>query len=231
MAISVEHLIKPLVHFWEISNEPWGAKDHTSKFIYANRKYHDLLALPKTYNVEGRLDGELPAATADFQIYFQLHDRKVEQLLDRVTSIEIHPFGNQPYLQPWYFDKYPLIDETGTCRGTIFHGRPVDTIALEKLKKIKTQTSLVFTPPSDFFSKREWEVVFYLLQGFTIKEISIRLFVSHRTVSNHVHRIYQKAGVKFKNELIDYFFQNNIANYVPENFFRTATSTTMGITN
>ncbi|CAM4047561.1 helix-turn-helix transcriptional regulator [Xenorhabdus thuongxuanensis] len=226
MNCSVENLIKPLIKFWEISNEPWGAKDHTSKFIYANKKYHELLSLPKGYNVEGHFDGELPASTANFQDEFQKHDRKVETLLDRVTSIEIHPFQNLPYLQPWYFDKYPLIDENGICRGTIFHGRPVDTITLEKLKKINMQTSLVFTPPSAFFSKREWEIVFYILQGFSTKDIAERLFLSHRTIANHIQNVYQKTGVKCKKDLVGYCYENNIANYIPESFLRESQSIT-----
>lgn len=228
MDSSVESLIRPLIKFWEISHEPWGAKDHTSTFIYANKKYHELLALPKKYNVEGHFDGELPASTANFEKEFQAHDRKVELLLDRVTSIEIHPFENLAYLQPWYFDKYPLIDEHGCCRGTIFHGRPVDTITLEKLNRIQTQTSLVFTPPSAFFSKREWEIVFYILHGFSAKEISERLFLSQRTVANHIHHVHQKSGVKSKKELIEYCCDNNIANYVPDSFFREPKSITVG---
>ncbi|MDC9589818.1 LuxR C-terminal-related transcriptional regulator [Xenorhabdus sp. XENO-10] len=224
---SVENLIRPLINFWRISNDPWGAKDHTSRFIYANKKYHELLSLPKSYNVEGRFDGELPASTSNFQDEFQKHDRKVETLLDRVTSIEVHPFQNLAYLQPWYFDKYPLMDENGVCWGTIFHGRPVDTITLERLNKINVQTSLVFSPPSEFFSKREWEIVFYILQGVSTKDIAARLFLSQRTITNHIQNLYQKTGVKCKKDLVDYCYENNIANYIPESFFRESMSITV----
>lgn len=227
MDSSVENLIRPLIPFWEISHEPWGAKDHTSTFIYANPKYYELLALPTGYNVEGHFDGELPALTASFEKEFQAHDRKVELLMDRVTSLEIHPFENHLYLQPWYFDKYPLIDEHGCCRGTIFHGRPVDTITLERLSKINKQTSLIFTPPSAFFSNREWEIVFYILQGFSIKEISEKVSLSQRTVANHMHHVYHKSGVNSRKALIDYCYANNIANYVPDSFFREPKSITI----
>ncbi|CDG88757.1 helix-turn-helix transcriptional regulator [Xenorhabdus bovienii] len=220
MICSTEKIISALINFWEISNEPWGAKDNNSKFIYANNKYNELLSLPKGYDVGGYYDGELPSTTSDFQDEFQKHDRKVESLLDRVTSIEIHPFKGLDYLQPWYFDKFPLIDESGECRGTIFHGRPVDTITLEKLKKINIQTSLIFTPPSEIFSKREWEIIFYIMQGYSTKDIAERLFVSHRTVSNHIQNVYQKTETNCRKSLVDYCYEHNIANYVPENFFR-----------
>lgn len=220
MSSSAEKVVNALINFWEISNEPWGAKDHNSKFIYANNKFNELLALPKGYDVGGHYDGELPSSTSNFQAEFQKHDRKVEALLDRVTSIEIHPFRGLHYLQPWYFDKFPLIDASGKCRGTIFHGRPVDTVTLEKLKKINTQTSLIFTPLSEIFSKREWDIIFYIIQGYSAKDIAKSLFLSHRTVSNHIQSLYQKTGTVCKKSLVDYCYERNITNYVPENFFK-----------
>lgn len=212
--------LQSLINFWRISNEPWGAKDRESRFIFANRKYHELLSLPSGYNVEGRFDGELPASTAEFEHEFQAHDRKVETLLDRVTSIEIHPFEKNSYLQPWYFDKYPLMDVNGNCVGTIFHGRPVEVIALRRLDKIKTPSSLVFTPPSDIFLKREWEIVFYLLNGFTARDIADHLCISLRTVNNHIQSIYHKAEVNSRRTLIEFCYEQNIANYIPESFFK-----------
>ncbi|PHM35913.1 helix-turn-helix transcriptional regulator [Xenorhabdus innexi] len=224
---SVEDLIKPLIRFWENSNDPWGAKDNNSRFIYANEKHNEMLCLPKGYNIEGRFDGEIPSCTANFQEEFQRQDRRVEAILDRVTSIEIHPFQKMTYLQPWYCDKYPILDENGVCHGTIFHGRPVDTITLERLTKINVPTSLVFTQPSDFFSKREWEIVFYILQGFLTKEIAERLFLSQRTVENNLQHIYQKIGGKRKRDLVEYCYENNIANYIPESFFKGSVSYTV----
>lgn len=217
---SYDDQIRALIPFWEVSNEPWGAKDNRSRFIYANRRYHQLLALPTGYNVEGRYDGELPAPTAEFQDAFQAHDRKVESLSDRVTSLEIHPFENSHYLQPWYFDKYPLINNEGICTGTIFHGRPVETITLARLDKIKIPSSLVFTPPSDFFQKREWEIVFYLLQGFSAKDISHHLCLSTRTVNNHIQNVYNKAGVNSRRALIEFCHENGVSNYIPDSFFK-----------
>lgn len=214
------HSLQSLINFWSISNEPWGAKDKQSRFIYANKRYHELLSLPSGYNVEGRYDGELPAETSNFQSEFQAHDRKVEKLLDRVTSIEIHPFEKSPYLQPWYFDKYPLMDSRGSCIGTIFHGRPVETITLARLDKIKIPASLVFTPPSDFFHKREWEVIFYLMQGFSAKDIARHLCLSDRTITNHIQNIYQKAGVNTRRGLIEFCHVKNISNYIPASFFK-----------
>ncbi|WP_145530115.1 helix-turn-helix transcriptional regulator [Yersinia alsatica] len=216
--------LKLLIHFWKLSSEPWGAKDNQSKFIYANDKYKALLALPNKFCVEGRFDGELPAPTAEFQTDFQQHDRKVELLQDRITSIEIHAFDGQTYFQAWFFDKYPLIGKDGVSQGTIFHGRPVDNLLLKNLYKIKIPTSLVFTPPSELFSKREWEVIFYIMQSFTSKEISKKIHLSPRTICNIIQNIYGKINVTSKKQLIEYCYENKINNYIPESFFEATGS-------
>lgn len=220
----IKSSIRTLIRYWEKSAEPWGAKDSQSRFIYANQKYHQLLGLPYGFNIEGRFDGELPASTAHFQEEFQLHDRKVEKLQDRVTSIEIHPFENQDWLQPWFFDKYPLFNERDECCGTIFHGRPVENVVLASLNKIKIPTSLVFTPPSEFFTQREWEVIFYMLHAFTTKEIAGKVGLSQRTIGNYIQNIYSKTGVNSKRGLVEYCYDNNISNYIPQSFFNRSES-------
>jgi hypothetical protein len=107
MKSSLFNSLKLLISFWQDSAEPWGAKDHLSRFIYANPRYHKLLALPAHFSVEGRLDGELPAPTAEFQAAFQLHDRKVEMLQDRITSVEIHPFEDIPIFNRGFLINIP----------------------------------------------------------------------------------------------------------------------------
>ncbi|CFQ40784.1 MULTISPECIES: helix-turn-helix transcriptional regulator [Yersinia] len=220
MKEDISQTLNVLIRFWAQSSEPWGVKDNKSQFIYANKKYHQLLALPDGFSVEGRLDGELPASTSEFQTEFQAHDRKVELLKDRVTSLEIHTFGGKTYVQPWFFDKYPLIDEDGVSVGTIFHGRAVDNMALNHLSKIQIPTSLVFTPPSTLFSNREWEVLFYLLHAYPSTEIANRLYLSTRTVCNIIQSIYRKAGVSSKQQIIEYCDAKNINNYIPQSFFK-----------
>ncbi|MBS0056299.1 helix-turn-helix transcriptional regulator [Yersinia sp. Marseille-Q3913] len=224
MKENILQAINVSIQFWANSSEPWGVKNNKSQFIYANKKYLQLLALPDGFSVEGRLDGELPAPTAEFQTEFQAHDRKVELLKDRVTSLEIHAFEGNSYMQPWFFDKCPIIDEDGVSVGTIFHGRTVDNMALSHLSKIKIPTSLVFTPPSTLFSNREWEVLFYLLHAYPSAEIANKLFLSVRTVCNIIQSIYRKASVSNKQQIIEYCDAQNINNYIPQSFFKSTGS-------
>ncbi|MFJ1228615.1 response regulator transcription factor, partial [Yersinia proxima] len=114
---------------------------------------------------------------------------------------------------------YPLIDENGISQGTVFHGRPVQDIMLTRLNKIKVPTTLIFTPPSDLFTKREWEVLFYILHSYSSKDIAKKIHLSPRTVSNIIQNIYRIVGVSNKQQMVDYCYENKINNYVPQSFF------------
>ncbi|WP_261371745.1 helix-turn-helix transcriptional regulator, partial [Yersinia aleksiciae] len=178
-----------------------------------------LLNLSDNYSIEGLLDGEIPTPAAEFQAEFQRHDRRVELLQERVTSVDIQLYDGNSYFTPYFCDKYPLIDEHGVSQGIIFHDRPVTDLMLTRLSKIKIPTTLIFTPPSDFFTKREWEVLFYLLHAFSSPEIAKKLFLSTRTICNITQSIYKKAGVTSKRQIIEYCYENKINNYVPQSFF------------
>lgn len=220
----MKEILSSLIHFFSQSNEPWGIKDDKSTFIYANQRHHNFLGVPAGFDFEGRYDHDVPTSIAEFANEFRAHDRKVIASRERVTALEIHPFESKDYLQPWYIEKFPLFDVTGVCRGTIFHGRPVENVILTRLNKIKIPTSLVFTPPSKVFTEREWEIVFYLLQTYTVKEIANCLGLSQRTVGNYVQSMYQKIGVSNKRGLLEYCHDNNINNYIPQSFFKRCES-------
>ncbi|WP_145580433.1 helix-turn-helix transcriptional regulator, partial [Yersinia mollaretii] len=211
--------LEMLIRFWEHSSEPWGIRDNKSVFVYANRRVNKLFNLSNNFNIEGLLDGEIPTPSAEFQAEFQKHDRRVELLQERVTSVDIQLYDGNSYFTPYFCDKYPLIDENGVSQGTVFHGRPVTDIMLTRLSKVKIPTTLIFTPPSDFFTKREWEVLFYILHAFSSSEIGKKLFLSTRTICNITQSIYRKAGVTSRRQVIDYCYENKINNYVPQSFF------------
>jgi DNA-binding CsgD family transcriptional regulator len=56
-------------------------------------------------------------------------------------------------------------------------------------------------------TKREIEVVLLFRKGLTYNEISETLFISSKTVSNHVQNIYDKTGVNNKVALIHKLFE------------------------
>ncbi|WP_300366558.1 helix-turn-helix transcriptional regulator [Brachyspira sp.] len=57
-------------------------------------------------------------------------------------------------------------------------------------------------------TRREKEILSYLLDGKTNKEVSLILAISLNTVNNHVANIYEKSGVKNRVELVNKFSKN-----------------------
>lgn len=217
-------IIKPFINFWENSSEPWWVKNSKSQLVYANKRFNDFVCLPEGYDPVGRYDGELPVAISEFEAQFQAHDRMVEKARDRITSVVIQKFNRQDYLQPWYAEKTPLMDEEGNVLGVIPHSRPVEAIFLTRLSKIKMPTTLVFTPPSELFTEKEWEVVFYTCQFFTPKMIEKAIGISNRTVEDILSRIYKKSGVANKRALIDYCIEQGFNNFIPQSIFQQCDS-------
>ncbi|KYP83725.1 hypothetical protein WB66_16670 [bacteria symbiont BFo1 of Frankliniella occidentalis] len=220
----IDKIITPLIRFWEGSNEPWMVKNNVSQFVYSNKRLQGFLGLPKGFNMEGLYDRELPLAIHEFEPQFQAHDRKVESVKDRVTSVEVHQFDQLDYLQPWYSEKFPILDEDGTPLGVIVHCRPVESIFITRLAKIKIPTSLMFTPPDEIFTDKEWEIIFYTCQSFTPKMIETAIGVSNRTVEDTLCRIYKKSGVGNKRGLIDYCIEHGFNNFIPQSIFQSSGS-------
>lgn len=210
--------LKILIISWNKSSDPWGAKDLDSRFIYANKAYKDLLNIPENFSVEGLFDGELPAPTSEFQDVFQEHDRKVILLQDSITSLEVHTFGREKVIQPYFFEKSPLYDLQSNCIGTIFHGKKMYIFSPEMLALTESPTSLVFTPPSEIFTNREWDTIFHLNQRLSMKDIAAKLNLSPRTVENNIQKIYIKAGVRNFNSFFEYCKNNGFYKYMPDRF-------------
>ena len=217
-------ILKPFIQFWEGSNEPWWVKNNQSRFVYANRRLRNFITLPTGYDIEGRFDGELPSPVHEFEVQFQAHDRMVEKARERISSIGIQKYDGLDYLQPWYTEKVPLMNESGDVLGVICHGRPVEAMFITRLAKIKMPTSLVFNPPTGLFTDREWEIIFYTCQLFTPKMIERAIGVSNRTIEDMLGRIYKKADVGNKRGLIDYCIENGFNNFIPQSIFKTCES-------
>lgn len=54
-------------------------------------------------------------------------------------------------------------------------------------------------------TKRELDVVDYLLKGQSYKEIASQLFISYSTVNDHIKKIYAKLDINSKGELLALF--------------------------
>lgn len=59
-------------------------------------------------------------------------------------------------------------------------------------------------------TKREYEVLTLIAEGLNNKEIAERLFISEKTVKNHVSNIFRKIGVNDRVQAAIFAYKNNI---------------------
>ena len=164
--MSIIHIPIQLIFSWEHLKDPCGVKDLQSRFVYANSAYIELLNLPKSFNIIGKSDSDIPASTAEFADLFYLHDRLVESEMLRITSLEVHKFGRSRSLSAYFFDKTPFFDSSGSVVGTFFFGRLAEHLPIEVIPfDGKREISVTLVPPSSELDTREWEVVFLICKG------------------------------------------------------------------
>ncbi len=209
------------ISMWEVSNEPWGVKDKTSHYVYANKAYLDLLCLPLKFNIENLLDDSIPHPCAEFAPLFRQQDRRAENTQQRVASLDTHPFGREKIMQPYIFEKFPFYNNKGEGIGSMFHARKCETFpAIFCLDGKPAPRSLTFNPPNDRFSSIELEVIFLALHRLSAKKMGKILACSDRTVKNRLSRIYQNIGVKFLSQLIDFCTEEGFDTYIPPRFLQ-----------
>ncbi|EOC99859.1 response regulator [Caldisalinibacter kiritimatiensis] len=62
----------------------------------------------------------------------------------------------------------------------------------------------------DSLTRREYEVLTLIAEGLNNREIAERLFISEKTVKNHVSNIFKKIGVADRVQAAIYAYKNNI---------------------
>ncbi|WP_387464716.1 helix-turn-helix transcriptional regulator [Photorhabdus sp. RM323S] len=214
-------IISPqVINTMQQSNEPWGIKDQNSCWIYGNESVKYLQNLPNSFDYEGCFDDELPWAGAEFAKEHVNHDKSVMTKGQRVCSLETHRYGKNKFLSSYFCEKYPLYNDEKECIGTLFHGWEAQDFSLTRFYHGKLPASILFQPPTDLFTQREWDIIFLSLQKYTSKQMGRLLDISYRTVETHMARIYKKIGVNSCYQLEDYCRSNDYDLYVPERFVR-----------
>jgi DNA-binding NarL/FixJ family response regulator len=63
----------------------------------------------------------------------------------------------------------------------------------------------------DKLTRREYELVQLLKEGYSYKEMAEKLFVTVFTINQHLKKVYQKLNVSSKSELISKIWSNNLS--------------------
>ncbi len=77
---------------------------------------------------------------------------------------------------------------------------PSDSSTLDQARRVTLKDKEF--PPKPLLTKREREVFELLVQDKTTKEIASELFISEKTVRNHISNAMQKLGVKGRSQAV-----------------------------
>ncbi|WP_448511972.1 helix-turn-helix transcriptional regulator [Photorhabdus laumondii] len=207
-----------VINTMQQSNEPWAIKDKNSCWVFGNLACRQIQNLPDLFDYEGKNDSELPWSGAEFAKEFVIHDKNVMKQEKRICSLETHTYGKDKFLSSYFSEKYPIYNDENECIGLFLHAWKAQDFSLTRLFYGKLPASILFQPPTDLFTQREWDVIFLLLHKYTSKQIGRMLNISYRTVETHISRIYKRIGLHSTRQLEDYCRTNDYDLYVPERF-------------
>lgn len=101
-------------------------------------------------------------------------------------------------------------DELRAALWKAAKGEPVFSPSLAALVLTEFRRLKKDDGPTGGLSEREREVLQYVARGHTYKEIGEQLFISQKTVENHVRNILKKLHLSRKQELMRYALEHGI---------------------
>lgn len=198
----------------------WGVKDNQSRFLYVNNTFKSWQTLSIRFDYEGRHIRDMPVPVAEFADLFSQQEREIERTGQAVRAITTHIQGKEKIMQPAYSVQEPLYDDAHNCIGTLVSVRHVRIITPGALLDGKIIQHATFESPSSVFTEKEWEVVYLLVCGMNIKEISSILTLSTDAVNGRLRSCYRKTSLNSLSALIGYCRESKFDHYIPPFFLK-----------
>jgi len=121
------------------------------------------------------------------------------------TVLQIRPRGKQDY-SVFYCSKVVMETfEDGSVKKMLVGALEIDDIIYPDLKLVLAMKEIGRLKNGilvDSFTKREKEVLHFIVEGNSAKDIARLLFISFETVKKHRYNLMQKANVKNTAELV-----------------------------
>jgi two-component system response regulator NreC len=86
------------------------------------------------------------------------------------------------------------------------------SMAASLTEKLRESPEPMDRDPFQTLTNRELEILTYLAQGYTNKEIAEKVFLSVKTVETHRSKIYSKLDIESRAELVHFAIKHHLLN-------------------
>jgi len=176
-----------------------GWKDKHLRYMGCNHNFATMLQIQDPSRIIGLSDYDLIDYTEDSFLFHRSNDL----LALAGKTVQCLHVSTTPYDGTVFnIIKKPLLNNREKVIGVIFHCSPFHQAEFHKL--LSYNSSAVDKPFVNIYklSKRELECLSYLLQGKNVREISIEMTVSKRTIETYIDNIKSKFHCRTKTEVI-----------------------------
>jgi len=202
-------------------------KDLDSTFLGANAEYAQLFGFKSKEEVIGKTDHDLQCKAAEHADRFRALDQTVLQSQKIIKALEIHKYADG--IKVYLTTRQALKNPDNSLRGTICHGIELNNQLYAEIGTMLLRFNPIADRCSDkegsysiggkyaeaFLSRRESEILFFLLRGKSAKAIACLLKISFRTVEKYVENLKIKFLCKNKADLISYAIETGFIYSIP----------------
>lgn len=210
---------------------PEGVSLHDAdhKIICANDLFTKSVGFNNLEQIEGITKNDFNCKLSDDADLYMSQDRLVLNTKRTIKSLSYYCLANDIWTLS-YAIKSPIKDASGNIIGFSQYFNSIEDLHIQdlcmQLTKVdskyiaKSSTpSICYTidPITKNFSltKRESEVLFFILRGKSAKEVGSKLFLSKRTIESHINSLKIKFNCNSKSELIGKAIDSGLINYIP----------------
>lgn len=211
----------------------WCVVDTESRYLYYNQAYAVLVGVadkPMDYLI-GKTVADMHCAAARCASLFWEEDalvKRSKKMVRVLNSIQMAD-GLWKVLQ---IDKQPIINDEGEVEAIIFNlidqsANHILDLALSISKSNKPSQpipngiliNISNIPEKIDLKPKESECLFYLIRGFSYKEIASIQKISYRTVVDHIERLKFKFKASTTEDLINRALASGHPGAVPQTYF------------
>lgn len=196
------------------------AKDLRSTYYSCSPSFSLAAGIGKNGTIQGKSDTDLPWDTYVEELCS--HDNHVITTHTPWSGYECGRTAFSSDIAYCLSNKIPMINHHNEIVGVfgtmIILPEKINTFLASQLNQRQktTQTYHLATPPTlQQLTTKELICWFFTIRGKTVKQIAHAMKISPKTVEFHLINIKNKLNLKYKKDLIDYAFANNLLKFIP----------------